>query len=77
VQQPKARPRARCCNSDGPYFAGSFIYWKTKFDVLDTVIDASSSTELMSGYAVPKYVKEEAGDPSKTSLLESFDSLCS
>jgi KamA family protein len=27
-------------------------------------------TELMSGYAVPKYVKEEAGEPSKTSLLE-------
>ena len=26
-------------------------------------------TELMSGYAVPKYVKEEAGKPSKTNLL--------
>ena len=33
-------------------------------------------TELMSGYAVPKYVKEEAGEPSKTSLLQ-VDSLCS
>ncbi len=32
-------------------------------------------TELMSGYAVPKYVKEEAGEPSKTSLLQ-IDSLC-
>ncbi|HEY5236050.1 MAG TPA: EF-P beta-lysylation protein EpmB, partial [Rhabdochlamydiaceae bacterium] len=33
-------------------------------------------TELMSGYAVPKYVKEEAGEPSKTGLLETI-SLCS
>jgi len=33
-------------------------------------------TEQMSGYAVPKYVKEEAGEPSKTGLLESI-SLCS
>jgi L-lysine 2,3-aminomutase len=32
-------------------------------------------TELMSGYAVPKYVKEQAGEPSKTSLFE-VDSLC-
>jgi EF-P beta-lysylation protein EpmB len=34
-------------------------------------------TELMSGYAVPKYVKEEAGEPSKTGLLEASPSLCS
>ncbi len=34
-------------------------------------------TELMSGYAVPKYVKEEAGEPSKTGLLEDSPSLCS
>lgn len=34
-------------------------------------------TKLMSGYAVPKYVKEEAGEPSKTGLLESSPSLCS
>ncbi|HUD01821.1 MAG TPA: hypothetical protein VMR37_05805, partial [Rhabdochlamydiaceae bacterium] len=33
--------------------------------------------ELMSGYAVPKYVKEEAGEPSKTVLLENTASLCS
>jgi EF-P beta-lysylation protein EpmB len=33
-------------------------------------------TELMSGYAVPKYVKEEAGKPSKTGLLEIPASLC-
>ena len=33
-------------------------------------------TELLSGYAVPKYVKEEAGEPSKTGLQESIDSLC-
>lgn len=33
-------------------------------------------TELISGYAVPKFVKEEAGESSKTSLLE-VDSLCS
>ena len=34
-------------------------------------------TQQMSGYAVPKYVKEEAGEASKTGLLESIDSLCS
>ncbi len=33
-------------------------------------------TEVMSGYAVPKYVKEEAGEPSKTGLLERSLSLC-
>ncbi|MBS0648029.1 MAG: KamA family radical SAM protein [Verrucomicrobia bacterium] len=33
-------------------------------------------TELMSGYAVPKYVKEEAGEPSKTPLLDSISSAC-
>jgi L-lysine 2,3-aminomutase len=26
-------------------------------------------TQLMSGYAVPKYVKEEAGKPSKKRML--------
>jgi len=31
-------------------------------------------TELTSGYAVPKYVKETAGEPSKTSLLETTSS---
>jgi len=34
-------------------------------------------TELLSGYAVPKYVKEEAGEPSKTALLEGVPSACS
>jgi hypothetical protein len=48
-QQPKARPRARCRNSDGPYFAASFIYWKTKFDVMDTVVELSASKVDSSG----------------------------
>ncbi len=58
VQQPKASPRARCLNSEGFYFAGSFIYWKTQFDVLDTIIDTSSVQVSTTGVPLIAKIKD-------------------
>lgn len=58
-QQTSSRPQARCCNSDGPYFVGSIIYWRTKLDVMDTVIEVNA---LAFSPDVPVVVKIK--DPS-------------
>lgn len=47
-QQAKTGPEARCSNANGPYFVGSVIYWKSKFDVLDTVIETTSGSPIVN-----------------------------